>query len=260
MKKLAIGVLSLLLFLGLFVPVSAQENMMQKDQMFFVHEEVVPFNMVDQYEKTSKEIMQLFKDKNLGVSAIYASMRDDDHYYYIVPISSYASIDTIGQAFNEFGKAIMNDDNANKLMDENNDAIDYTHEFVLRKSADLSYNPKGSDMNPGDMMFIHWDFYTIKSGKMKEIIELGKKFKDLNMKKGIKTPYDVWFVDLGENSNVLVITTLAKDAADFYQTANKDNETMGHDADDLYKQMTSYTTKFTNLNGHLRPDLGYKKD
>jgi hypothetical protein len=258
MKKLAAALLFFLVFSGFLTPVHAQENMM-KDQLFFVHEEVVPVNMISLYEKTSKEFMQLFADKKLDVPAIYASQTNDNHFDYLVPISNYADIDKINQAFGDFNKSSAGD-SYQQLMDQNSSSIDFTHDFVIRKSNDLSYEPKNNSMKMEDMKFIHWDYYTVRTGKMKEVSELGKKIKDLYTAKGISTPYDVWFVDMGANNNLAVVTIAAKNAADYYESLQKDSEMLGKDMDDIWQQMMPMLTKFEEKNGMMRQDLNYVKN
>jgi hypothetical protein len=255
MKKLTLTVLSILLFFGLSGAILAQDNMM-KPQLFYMHEEVVPVNMVDQYEKTSRELVPVFKDLKLPLP-FYASQRDDYHYYYISPLSNYASIDTLVQAFGKFMKDATSNADYQKLLDENNESIDYTQDYVLSRSANLSYHPEGSNMNDTSMKFIHWDFYTVKSGGMDKVIDLAKKYKELSMQKGIKTPYTIWFVALGPNNNLIVQTRVAKSAEDFYETAKKDDTTLGKDGEDIYNQMVPYLVKFNHINGTIRPDLSY---
>jgi hypothetical protein len=258
MKKLTLGVLSLFVSVCFFASASAQDSTM-KPQLFYLHEEVVPVYMADQYEKTSREFVQVFKDTKLSIP-FYASQRDDYHYYYLAPLTNYASIDTLVAAFDKFTKAIADNAADQKLMEDNNDAIEYSQDLVLSRSANLSYHPEGSNMNDTTMKFIHWDFYTIKSGDMDKIIALGKKYKDLCMQKGIKTPYSIWFVAVGPNNNLIIQTRVAKSAEDFYETAKQDDAALGEEGNNIYNQMVPYIVKFTHLNGTIRPDLSYIPD
>ncbi len=257
MKNLITAVLSFFVLCCLFGSSHAQDNLM-KDQLFYVHEELVPVNMIAQYEKTTKDFIQLFRDKKLDVPAIYASQTNDNRYDYLIPISNYADIDKIGKAFGDFDKNAAGD-SYQQLMKENNDAIDFTHDFVIRRSTALSYESKDTSMKMSNMKFIHWGYYTVKSGKMKDVRDLGKKFKDLYIQKGISTPYDVWFVDMGANNNLVVVTTAAKSAAEFYENSQTNNETLGKDSEDLWNQMMPLLTKYEEKNGMIRSDLNYMK-
>ena len=90
-------------------------------------------------------------------------------------------------------------------------------------------------------------------------MDVGAKIKKLYQDKKIETPYTVWLADMGENNNLIVVTTEAKDAVSFYQQMDKDNTALGKDMDDLWSQMTSMITHFEHKNGHTRPDLSYEK-
>ena len=127
----------------------------------------------------------------------------------MISISNYADIDKIGKAFGDFDKNSAGD-SYQQLMRENNDAIDFTHDFVIRKSTELSYESKDSSVKMSDMKFIHMGFLYCQIREDERSKGLGKKFKDLYIQKGISTPYDVWFVDMGANNNLVVVTTAAR--------------------------------------------------
>lgn len=228
-----------------------------KDQLFYVHEEVAKVSMIDQYEKTNMQFFDLFKKNNLDVPGIYTAQGDDYHYYFLIPIDNYAGIDKISEAFNSFFKAV-NGDSFQKLSDENNAAISYTHDFVLRRSAELSYYGKDTSMDSGKK-FIHWDFYTFKPGTMQKVTELAKKFKELYTSKGIENRYTVWFADMGENNNLVIVSHIAKDAASYYSESKAENEKLGEEGEALWKQMVQLLAKFDHRNGMRRDDLMYEK-
>ena len=245
-------------FISLFTVSSiAQEQ--PADPLFYVHEEVARIDKIDQYNSSSKDFAQMMRDTKLDLPFIRASQTDDLHFYYLLPIKNYADIDKMSDAFGKMMSA-ADKDKLDKVTKENDAAIESVRELVFRRSNSLSY---GSDQNLGlDMTkenFLHWDYYLVKPGKRQEVAQLGEKIKKLYEDKKIPTPYTVWIADMGENDNLIVVTTLAKDAVSYYQQQEKNNAALGKDMDDLWNQMMPMLDHFEHKNGHTRPDLSYVK-
>ncbi len=259
MKGLHFSPFVLLLLFITLVTISAAAQEQQSDPLFYIHEEVARIDKMDQYNSTSKDFTQMMKDSKLDVPWIRASQTDDLHFYYLVPLKNYGDIDKMSAAFNDM-MSKADKDKMNKVMQENSESIASVRELVFRRSNSLSYgseNDLGLDMTKQN--FIHWDYYIYKPENRKEIMELGAKFKKLNEDKKIPTPYTVWLADMGDNDNLIVVTTLAKDAVSFYQQMDKDNAALGKEGDDLWHQMMSLLVHFEHKNGHTRPDLSYVK-
>ena len=243
---------SLLLFTCV---IYSQEKLNEK--LFYIHEEVVKFDKQDEYNSASKDFTKMMNDAKLDVPFIRASQTDDLHFYYLVPINNYADIDKLSSAFGDMMKK-SDKDALDRNMKESSESTEYTRELVFRRADDLSYKPddtQGLDMSKEN--FVHWDYYLYKPEHRQEVMDLAAKMKKLNEEKGIETPYTVWLADMGERNNLIVVTTLAKDAVSFYQQMDKDNEKMGKEGMDLYNQMTPYIEHFEHKNGHTRPDLSY---
>lgn len=257
MKLYAHRTILCIIYLSLFTTlILSQEK--TKDQLFYIHEEVAKIDKIDQYEAASKEFIKLFSDEKLDVPGIYASESEDFHFYYLVPISNYADIDKLSAAF---GSAFKNADQTkmNQMMHDGDEATEYTRDLVFKRSAELSYNPSVKSGFDSTMKFIHWDFYLFKPEDRKQVMDLGAQIKKLYTDKKIKTPFEVWFADFGEKNNLIVVTTEAKDAVDFYQTTNSDNAMLGKDMDAIWKKMSPMLEHFEDKNGYIRPDLSYMK-
>ncbi len=251
------SLLSLLLLFSLTTVVSPQEQ--PQDPLFYIHEETARIDKIDQYNSTSRDFTQMMIDSKLNLPWIRASQTDDLLFYYLVPLKNYGDIDKLSAAFNDM-MSKADKDKMNKVMKENAESIASVREMVFKRSNSLSYGNAqdlGLDMTKGN--FLHWDYYTVKSGKMKDVMEIAAKFKKLSEEKKITTPYDVWLADIGENDNLIVVTTLAKDAATFYQQMEKDNDALGKEGEDLWNQMMTMLEHFEHKNGHTRPDLSYVK-
>ncbi len=250
-----------ILFICLFLSASkinfAQDQ--PKDQLFYIHEEVAKIDEIDQYNKSGKEFTQMMKDAKLDVPFIRTSQTDDLHFYYLVPLNNYADIDKLSSAFNDM-MAKTDKDKMVKNMTEGAEATEYSREMVFKRSNELSYSPvMTNDLDMSKEVFVHWDYYTYKPEDRQQVMDLGAKIKKLNVDKKIETGYTVWLADMGERNNLIVVTTLAKDAVSFYQQMKKDNATLGKDMEDLWNKMLPMLEHFEHKNGHTRPDLSYLK-
>lgn len=250
---------SIVLFLFAFIilqPISIAQEM--KDQLYIVREEVAKVDKWDQYEKTSKEWVEMMTKGDLNLPYVQASQRDDGHYYYLIPINSYADIDKLpgifGAAVEKAGK-----DKWSSFMIENEGSIVTHKDFVVKWSAEFSYIPKEPKVKEQDAKFIHWLFFHFKLEKKKELLEVLKEWKKLYEDKKINAGYSIWFVELGLDNNMMVLTEFAKDGADFYSTMKENSALIKTEEDALWAKMAPLLESIDQKFGSPRPDLGYVK-
>jgi len=241
----------LLVFSSGILLVNAQDK--PKDQLFWIHEEKAKVNMLDKYVSTTKDIFKMFKEEGLGVD-IYASQRDDNQFYYLIPISNYSDIDTIYKKFGTVRKKVGADKWTSK-MDENSSTIDMTKDGVITRSGKYSYTPKNPRLKEGEAKFIHWDYFTVLPEKRKEFFDIAKQFKELYEKNDIGMGYGVWLPQFGFDNDLVVVTQAGKDAVDYYQTSHMIDEKLGKDGEMLWNKLLTILKNFNHLNGHPRYDL-----
>jgi hypothetical protein len=247
-------ILILICLSGLLI---AQQEM--KDQLYWVREEVAKVDMGNKYEETSKEWTKMMTDAGLDFPYMWASQRDDSHYYYLFPLDNYAEIDKMpeifGSAIDKIGK-----DKWAKFMVENESSIVTHKDFIVTRSAKYSYMPKEPRLKPEDAKFIHWMFFHYKLENRKEVMDILSEWKELYQNKNIKTGYTIWLIELGEDNNMMALTENYKDGADFYTTTNEDNALMEAEANVLWAKMSPFITSVENKYGNQRPDLGFVKE
>lgn len=163
--------------------------------------------------------------------------------------------------YKSFNNMMMNadKDKIKKIIVDNNAAIDYTEDYIFRRSTELSYNPDNTLGNPGDNKFIHWSFYYFKSGVMQKVRALAAKVKDLYTKRGVKTGSQRWFQELGGKNGLMIVTKFAKSAVDYYKSNDETNKLIGKDGDPLWQELLSLLDKTESQNGRFRHDLDYIK-
>jgi hypothetical protein len=235
----------------------AQEE--PKDQLYWVREEVAKVDMWDQYEKTSKEWVELMTGAGLDLPYMWASQRDDAHYYYLFPLDNYAEIDKLsgifGAAIDKIGK-----DKWAKFVTENEASIETHKDFIVTRSAKYSFWPEEPRLKPDESNFIHWMFFHYKLENRKEVMDVMTEWKELYQEKNIKNGYTVWLMELGRDNNMIVLTESYKDGADYYTAMEADNATMEAEAKALWTKMSVYITSVENKYGNQRPDLGFDNE
>ena len=235
----------------------AQQEM--KDQLFWVREEVAKVDMWDKYESTSKEWVKLMTEAGLDLPYMWASQRDDAHYYYLFPLDNYAGIDKLsgifGAAIDKIGK-----DKWSKFIKENEASMETHKDFIVTRSAKYSYWPAEPRLKPEEGKFIHWMFFHYKLKNRKEVMEIMTEWKELYQEKNIKNGYTIWLMELGRDNNMVVLTENYKDGADYYTSMEADNATMEAEASALWAKMAPYLTSIENKYGNQRPDLGFVKE
>ena len=232
----------------------AQQEM--KDQLFWVREEVAKVDMWDKYESTSKEWVKLMTEAGLDLPYMWASQRDDAHYYYLFPLDNYAGIDKLsgifGAAIDKIGK-----DKWAKFIAENEASMETHRDFIVTRSAKYSYWPEEPRLKPEERKFIHWMFFNYKLENRKEVMEIMTEWKQLYQEKNIKNGYTIWLMELGRDNNMIVLTENYKDGADYYTSMESDNALMEAEASALWAKMSPFITNIENKYGNQRPDLGF---
>ncbi|MFC2103324.1 hypothetical protein ACFLSS_02730 [Bacteroidota bacterium] len=250
----------LALLAGLFIWGSsitlAQEE--PKDQLYWIREEVAKVDMWDQYEKTSKQWVEMMTEAGLDLPYMWTSQRDDAHYYYLFPLDNYAAIDKLQEIF---GSAIekIGKEKWGAFIKENEASMETHKDFIVTRSAKYSYWPKEPRLKPEDAKYIHWMFFHYKLENRKEVMEIMMEWKKLYEEKNIKNGYTIWLMELGEDNNMIALTESYKDGADFHTAMEADNALMEEEASALWAKMAPYIISIENKYGNQRPDLGFMK-
>jgi hypothetical protein len=247
-----------LALIGLFVWATgftlAQDE--PKDQLYWVREEVVKVEKWKQYEETSKEWVELMTGAGLDFPYMRASQRDDGHYYYLLPLSSYADIDKFGE---KFGSAIekIGREKWSEFMKRNESSMDYHKDFIVKWSAKYSYVPKEPRVNPAEAGFLHWIFFNYKLENRKEVLDILAEWKALYEEHNIPDGWSTWMIEVGEQNDLMAITEFAKDGASFYAAMDENSEKIKEEEQKLWQKLSQYVTGMEQKFGQPRPDLGF---
>ncbi len=232
----------------------AQEE--PKDQLYWVREEVVKVEKWQQYEETSKEWVELMTSAGLDFPYMRASQRDDGHYYYLLPLNSYADIDKFPE---KFGSAIekIGKEKWAEFMERNESSMDYHKDFIAKWSADHSYIPKEPRIKQNEAGFLHWIFFTYKLENRKEVLDILAEWKALYEENNIPDGWSTWIIEVGERNDMMAITEAAKDGANWYTAMEENSAKIKEEEQKLWEKFSQYVTSMEQKFGQPRPDLGF---
>ncbi len=249
----------LIIFTGVLIFLISAFNIAQdepKDMLYMVHKDVIKANKVTQYEKAVNELYEQFKTHNFGMQIQFVSSNDENEYFFLTPISSYADLDKTDAIWEELYK---------KAGEETMSAIDkqfegcYEHHnnYVIRLSTELSYRPENPRLKPEEVNFAHWDYYQIEEGKEQQAMDITKKYKELWAKNNVEDGYNVWIADIGHNLGTMVVTQTAKNAADYYEQREKIKKSIGDEIDKLRSEFHPLIRDIKRINGKPHPEWVY---
>ncbi len=229
-----------------------------EDQLYWIREEVARVDMWQQYEETSKQWVEMMTGAGLDFPYIRASQRDDGHYYYLIPLSSYADIDRFPEIF---GSAIdtIGKEKWGEFMKKNESSMVTHKDFIATWSAKYSYVPKEPRVKQQDAEFIHWVFFTFKLEKRKVVLDVLGEWKALYEKNNIPDGWSTWIIEVGEKNNMIAITEFAKDAPSFYAAMEENSEKMKAEEEKLWAKFSANVISIEQKFGKPRPDLGFVK-
>ncbi|NIR50433.1 hypothetical protein GWO43_18145 [candidate division KSB1 bacterium] len=256
MKRRWITLVTAAVFLTLCaLGVQAQDEA-SRGQLFLVAEDVVKPAMANQYEAAVKEMMSAVATHKLAVPSIHVSMREDFHYYYLIPIESVAQMEKVDKAFGEFIDKIGKD-KWKTLHEPFSGMLEYEKHFMAQRSGELSYTPETPRLKEEEAKFLHWTFYHVQYGKGEEAHQIAKEYASLFKSKNIPNGYDVYWGGIGTEMPLIAVVEWAKDAADYYTQNKKTQELLGDEGKKLAERALGITRKIEHVNGWARPDLSY---
>jgi len=242
-----------------FLPLSVlAQNAPPKPDLFLIHEEIARPSMLSQYESTTRELFNIFTEKNADpkVFGMNTYTTTDMHYIYVVPIANFGALDTFQQSWMTLGQAVGKD-RWRDLMARGNAAMSSYNEFVVARRKDLSYMPETPRLKPSEVRFIHWSFYSIDAAHTDESEQVAKDYAAMFKAKNISDPFTVYLAMNGNDLPLLVVAVPAKSAADFYTEDEKVNAMLGADIRPLQARALAITRKYEVKDGMYRPELSY---
>ena len=232
--------------------IQAQEK---KSQAFVVWEYDVKPSMFMQYEESVKKQIELNTKANFPYPvATYST--NDHHYYFLIAVENFATVDSIYEAFNETWKAIR-EEQLQIMRKLREGTYDHLRMGMYYLRFDLSYIPENPRLTEDEMNFIWWNFYYIKPGMGTQANSIAKEWQALYKENNIPDGWNFYVGDFGSEEPVRVVAGGAKSAADYFQQVEKNVKLFGEKYGEMAKKTMDICRRFEQKFGMIRPDLSY---
>jgi len=239
-----------ILFLSLFINAYSQPE----DKVWLFDEAVIKPEQVQNFEKSLKEVMKLFKENSYPYNIrVYSST--GFKYYFIRALESPSSYEEVTAAISEVWSKIDSDIYNNYVQCFKSDK-----QFVLRELGKYSYYPERSRVNWNDLTYALWDVGYAKFDKLKEYNEVLEQFNALVIKHNFDDPILILNGMVGTENPMYVGSLFGKDANDMMQQNQKMWQSFGEEGSELYQRMIPLLRDREKMEFWLRLDLSYYKE
>jgi len=233
-------------------PLDAQKP---QKQLWFQWDDVVYPAKVKEYVEAAKAVNEFLKEQNYPYP-MNAYSSDDFHFYYVMPISSYAAIDTMEMMWAEIFQKV-----GEEKMAPLGKAFIGTQESGLNRiyahRPDLSYeaesNYPGENETNFASLYINYPMY----GMGMKFEEVCKKWVDLHKSKNTDFSYDIFEVVLGDEAPCYFFVSWSENAATYYAKNIEIWSKINEDGKKLQQEMFSLLRKVDAKHLWYRKDLSY---
>ena len=252
MKLRIFGLMILLIFCFGIVGSYAEE---QKPQLYYLYDVVAKPAKYMEYESAIKQLISAHTKHGFPFPySIYST--NDFHYFVLIPISNYASIDEFLKAANDVSNK-MGEDKYQELMGKFAGTFKYERIGVYTHRPDLSYTSEVSELKPEDINFYYYHLYYVEVGKQQDMEKIVKEWIKLYRTSKANRGWDWWVGGLGSDMPYFCAAQPGKSASDYFNLEAKDNELQGQENEKLWEKTMSLCRNYEMKIGRPRPDLSY---
>lgn len=237
---------------GLLSPV-LQEPAPQQSQppWFVVFEEKAAQGDRVQFLRAQKKAVDVWQQQIPDVP-VFAWQNDDNTLYRVIPILSFASIDTLYRKIKQVSEGIKARSPDVEEQPVFPSAVSGT---VMVWVPELSHHLEAEfSLNP-DKPFTKWMFVYLLSGQEEAAVEALKNFRDYYVDKKLDYPWDTFRVLLGNETPVIIGMFRAGSPAALQEKGNKIWKKHGDELDALWEEVMRHTWKIENKTGWFNPSL-----
>jgi len=230
----------------------SQEN---QPPLFLMGDFLIEVSRTAAYEEAFKEVLANLKTHEFPfVLDTYST--DDNHYYVIYSMQSYAGADAWLKAWAEISQK-MGPENLRALHERLAAAeIERIYLFWIFR-PDISFLPEKERLKPEEIGYYTWDFVWLMPGKEAEFEAVNKEWIALSAAKKALDPFMTYQGGLGTKMPVYVWFEYGKSAVDYAAAEEKFWKALGEDGAALSKKTRALIKKMETKTGRYRPDLSY---
>ena len=246
LKTLLSGILFLCLFTNAFTQ--------PEDKVWLFDEAVIKPEQVQNFEKSLKEVMKLFKENSYPYDIqVYSST--GFKYYFVRPLESTSSYEEVTAATGEVWSKIDSDIYNNYVQCFKSD-----QQFVLRELGKYSYHPEQPRVDWSEFGYAAWDVHYVKFDKVQEYNEIMGKFTELLNKHNFDDPILILNGMVGTENPMYVGALFGKDANDMMEQNQKMWQSFGDEGSELYQRMIPLLRDREKMEFWFRRGLSYYKE
>jgi len=236
----------------IITPMDAQKS---QKQMWFLWDDVVYPAKVNEYVEAAKAVNEFLKEQNFPFP-MNAFRSDDFHFYYHMPISSYADIDTMEMMWTEMFQKV-----GEEKMAPLGKAFIGTQESGLNRiyvhRPDLSYGVESTNTGENEtnfaILYISYPIY----GMGKQFEEVCAKWVDLHKSKNSDFSYNFYEVLMGDEGPCYFFVSWSENAASYYSKNMELWKKIEEEGRVLQQEMFSLLRKVDVKHLWYRKDLSY---
>lgn len=228
--------------------------LLQAQDKYWVHEDVVKPSMVAEYETVCKDLTSNLKKHNIQGLNIIVTNTSDNRYLWVSPVNSIADVER--PVFKALAEK-MGEDKMGALFDRMDKCYDIEQNYLISLDKELSYMPDGITQTPAGEDYRKFHYYHYTPGNRSVVLEKVKAIKSLFESKGAKMHYRVYRSGFGTRGEFYMVAIAAGDAADYATKIEENNQMMGEDWQKTYGEFMESLEKYEVFEGRMRPDMAY---
>jgi hypothetical protein len=232
---------------GLLSPASGQSP----PEWFIVFEEKPAPASSGQFMKAQMDAMDLWKKQNPQLP-LFAFQNDDNALYRIVPILSFASIDTLFVKMEQMAEIMYA---ANSGEEEKYGNFSIVSGTVMVWMPELSHHLSPEFSLYHDKPYAEWLFTYLHPGQELEAAEALKQFRDYYIGNGLDYPWDTFRVLLGNDTPLLIGLFRAESPSVLRAKGNSIWEKHGPELRKLWDDVVKHSWKIETKTGWFKPSL-----
>lgn len=254
MKRQCLRVAATLAVLMTASLAAAQEAAQPK--LFVLHQEQARPGMTKQYEETSKEYLALLRQhhEKLPTLQFVAMMGEDFRYSFLTPLENYGSLDKVQAGYGAMISAV-GQAKWDELMARAGVPIELIGQLIMTEYAGLSYVPAKPRLKADEERYVHMEYLYVLPGREPDAMAVAQEKVELYRKKGVTDGFRLFIVQVGPEMPLLIEMTSARDAADFEEHDQANEELLGAEGKVLDQRGYALLRRVETHGATIRPDL-----
>jgi len=211
-------------------------------------EDAVKPGMIDEYIQTTKEWIELLKNKKVKTT-FNTFLESNDIVNYLEPMSNISDMDqrALNQALESFHRT--------ELGQKRQSTIRWSKYSVWSHSSQLSYEPVNPNTSTNNMPYFVWKHIKLHAGNESTFIDVATKFKEIFQKHSVGRGYGVFCNIIGYERPWYTVIFPGKDPGELYKWQQEMEHELGSELKPILDKLYDITEQITEGSGWTIPEL-----